>query len=511
MLLTPSARIAVIGAGVSGVVTARALLAEGFDVTVFEKTDDLGGVWSRSRAYPGISTQDDRVSYAFSDMPMPADAALHPTGAEVRGYLEQYALRAGVLDRIRLSTAVRRATLAEGRTWLLETDGPDGSAMEEFDWLVAANGTFSTPFVPKWPGRDEFEAAGGRVLEPGQLGDGTAMDGKRVVVVGWGKTGCDIAVVAADRAASTALIARSITWKYPKRLGLGRLTYRDLVLTRAGQHLLWNGYRDATGRLLLRKLPGLLPREVLFRVLGRAVDRSSGLSRSGLKPAVKFGRSHSLTTDGFFDAVAAERIAVHRDVSVSRLVSTPDGPAAELSDGRLVPADVVVAATGYDQVLDFIDPTTLAEADRNGALRLYQRVLALDVPRLAVAGWMYNYHSPLTAEIAAKWLAEVLAGRADLPARPEQEAHADRYPLIRRTESMSSTERLPGLTIDHLDEMLDQAGAPLPKRIRRRQWWRPLDPAQYAESLQLNRRAHHTDLPEELFRTADAGSAVASR
>lgn len=499
MLLTPSARVAVVGAGISGIVTARALVAEGFDVTVFDKTDDLGGVWSRSRAYPGISTQDDRVSYAFSDFPMPEGVAMHPAGADVRRYLERYAQQAGVLDRIRLSTTVRRATLVDDRVWRLEVEGPDGATTEKFDWLVAANGTFSTPFVPDWEGRGDFEAAGGRVLEPGQLGDGSVLDGKRVVVVGWGKTGGDVAVVAADRAASTDMVARSVTWKYPKRLGLGALTYRDLVLTRGGQYLLWNGYRDPRGRILLHKLPELLPRELLYRVFGRAVDRTSGLSRAGLKPSVKFGRSHSLASDGLFEAVTEGRIRVHREVSVARLVGSEDGGAVELSDGRRVPTDVVVAATGYDQVLDFLDPALLAGANRDGSLRLYRRLLALDVPRFALAGWMYSYHSPLTAEVAAAWLAAVLSGRAALPPRSEQEARAHGYPLVRRTDAMSSTERLPALTISHLDDMLAEMGAPLPRWTRLRQWWVPLDPTHYTASLRLHERVVAVARPDPGF------------
>jgi len=65
--------IAIVGAGIAGLCTAKTLAALGFEVTVFEKEPDLGGVWSSSRRYPGLTTQNPRETYAFSDWPMPDD------------------------------------------------------------------------------------------------------------------------------------------------------------------------------------------------------------------------------------------------------------------------------------------------------------------------------------------------------------------------------------------------------------------------------------------------------
>jgi cation diffusion facilitator CzcD-associated flavoprotein CzcO len=62
-------RVGVIGAGISGLVTAKVLLEDGFDPIVFEKDMDLGGVWSPSRTYPGLYANNTRDTYAFSDPP----------------------------------------------------------------------------------------------------------------------------------------------------------------------------------------------------------------------------------------------------------------------------------------------------------------------------------------------------------------------------------------------------------------------------------------------------------
>jgi len=99
-------RVCVIGAGISGLVTAKVLKADGFDVVVFEKESTLGGVWASSRTYPGLRANNPRDTYAFSDYPFPPTASDFPSAAEMRAYLRSYAERFGILACIQLGTEV---------------------------------------------------------------------------------------------------------------------------------------------------------------------------------------------------------------------------------------------------------------------------------------------------------------------------------------------------------------------------------------------------------------------
>ena len=81
--------VAVIGAGIAGLVTAKTLAQDGFDVQVFEKGNDLGGTWALSRTYPGLRTNNTKQTYEFSDHPYPDDTELSPRADEVRSYLEK--------------------------------------------------------------------------------------------------------------------------------------------------------------------------------------------------------------------------------------------------------------------------------------------------------------------------------------------------------------------------------------------------------------------------------------
>src|SRR6266702_3053786 len=128
-------RVCVIGAGISGLVTAKVLAGDGFEVVVFEKEPTIGGVWAASRTYPGLRTNNPRESYAFSDHPYPATADAFPTAEQVRAYLESYVDRLGLRPHIRLGTEVievRRAAAQPNATAGFEvTVRPGGTTSPE--------------------------------------------------------------------------------------------------------------------------------------------------------------------------------------------------------------------------------------------------------------------------------------------------------------------------------------------------------------------------------------------
>src|SRR3954452_13847205 len=110
MRLRDGARIAVIGAGPSGLVAAKHAIEAGFEVTVFEAGDALGGQWDTAAAHsgvwPGMRTNTSRAMTAFSDFPAPAEHPLHPAAEQIKAYLEAYARAFGVAAGVRLDSRV---------------------------------------------------------------------------------------------------------------------------------------------------------------------------------------------------------------------------------------------------------------------------------------------------------------------------------------------------------------------------------------------------------------------
>jgi len=151
---------------------------------------------------------------------MPKDYPEWPTGAQIQTYLAGYADTFGLTPEVRLNTEVTAAFPAGDGSWTVQTRGEAGDGPPEtFDRLVIANGVFCEPAMPSFPGLDEFTAAGGRVMAGTELHDAEQARGRHVLVVGYGKSACDITVPLSRVAASTDVIARQMLWKVPRRIG----------------------------------------------------------------------------------------------------------------------------------------------------------------------------------------------------------------------------------------------------------------------------------------------------
>ena len=488
-------RIAIVGAGFAGLSTARTLKAFGHRVTVFDKTPDVGGVWSATRRYPGLTTQNPRDTYALSDYPMPRHYPEWPTGEQVQAYLQSYAEHMGLVPDLRLSTEVTAATLDETRRrWTLKTRLVRGTAMpspestEEFDYMVVCNGIFCDPAVPRFAGADDFTAAGGRVCHTSELHDVEDARGKHVVVVGYGKSSCDVAAALSDVSASTTVVARQLIWKIPKLLA-GKLNFKVLLLSRMGEALF--RYIELRGVERFLHGRGLPVRNAMLGSVQSVVTRQLRLRELKLHPGTPLetiARSTvSLATDGFFDRVASGRLAVRRDCEIERLWVQDGRRMAKLTDGTTVPADVVVCGTGFHQRVPFLEPALLARVtDSRGNFRLFRSMLPVDVPCLAFNGYNSSFFSQLNAEMGALWLAAHLAGGLRLPPAAEQLEIIDarlRWMEARTDGKHSKGTNIIPFSMHHIDELLRDLDLDVSRATRSKQWLAAVDPGAYATML----------------------------
>jgi cation diffusion facilitator CzcD-associated flavoprotein CzcO len=374
--------------------------------------------------------------------------------------------RFGFDKNLRLGTGVARAEpTADG--WALHLDS--GERVEAAH-LVVANGVFSRPMIPDWPGRAEHAGAGGVVKAPSQrLTLDDARD-RHVAVVGYGKSACDTAMALSAVAASVTVVPRRLLWKGPKNI-LGK-HFEDVAITRLGEVLFAKPNRFGP----------------LFGVLSRATVKQQGLAALGLIPPGRFediaASTASLATDGFFDAVRAGTIAVRRDRTVAELRGV-DGPQAVLDDGTVLPADLIVAATGFEQSVPFLD-SSLTLRNGDGNFELFRNVLPHHVPNLTFAGYNTSLVSSLSAEVGAIWIAAHLVGALTLPPLAERQARV-RADLAARTarthgKTASGTVVLPR-SLGNIDQLLGDMHAVLPRRTRLAQW---------------NRRSYSTGFRETL-------------
>ena len=474
--------VAIIGAGISGLATAKAFLSQGHAVTVFEKLSTLGGVWSPERRYPGLRIQISRKCYCLSDHPMPDDYPEFPTSEQMHAYLSSYAERFGVCDHIRFATEivriVRRPDGADG--WRLEERS---GATHDFDFVVVCNGLFSIPSIPDVPGRAEFEAAGGIVLHSSQLRDAATLKGRKAVVVGFGKSALDMAEVAREQAQTAAVVCRHVHWKFPRRL-FGRTNIMRFVLSRFTEVWFPNPEGGRAQQFMHRWLRPVVA--AYWSVSAFVIAREAGL-RGGLRPDIPLRQASvciGLAPADRFKPLRDGRIQLHR----AGLKGLRAG-AIELDTGAVVPADAVVFATGYRQECAFLGEAEKALVfDPSGAMLLYRAMVNPDVPNMAFNGYSGIGACQITAEVGAYWLVRFVEGRIAVPDRAAMHAsiraELDLRARLVTTRQTGGTYVSP-FTFGYLDQLLRDLGLPPADRHKSLFKWLfdPLDPRDYRDLL----------------------------
>ena len=478
-------RVGIIGAGVAGLTTAKVLKQAGHEVIVYDKAPDVGGVWSSTRRYPGLTTQSPKAQYSLSDFPMPRDYPEWPTGAQVQAYLAAYASHFGLEPALRLSTEVTAAAPVPDGGWAVTAASASGDRRtEHVGALVVANGIFCEPAVPRYPGEAEFTAAGGRVMAGTELHDEERARGKRVLVVGYGKSACDVTVPLSKVAASTDVIARHLLWKVPRRIG-GFLNFKLLLLTRMGEALF--KYLRPRGVEKFLHGPGNAVRANMINSIGSASVRQFGLKRVGLVPPGQMEDivrgAIGLATEGFFEGVTDGSITVHANRTIVRLLSAAGVPTAELDDGTRLPADLVVCATGFTQGVPFLPADVTGRVlDERGNFLLYRQIRPADVPGLYFNGYNSSFFSPLNAEMAAIWIAADLAGAVTLPQPAEmRRKSAEQLAFM---DAATDTHHCHGgkiipFSMHNVDEVLGDLGLNISAAVRAWHWLMPVAPAAY--------------------------------
>ncbi|KAI0592862.1 FAD/NAD(P)-binding domain-containing protein [Biscogniauxia sp. FL1348] len=202
---TQERRVAVIGAGVSGLTVARRLLAEGVNVTVYERQPMAGGVWyytSNKRhafatpAYKSLETNFPRELMEFSDFPWPSNTSAFPSRQQVHNYIQEYGRDVPVCYNREVVDVYLR-TRIHPTDWKIQTRNTTTGKVSEKDFhaIVVATGTYNTPFEPEYSGlaawKDKYPRS---VSHAKTYRKPDKFRGKNVVVVGNSASGWDISL-----------------------------------------------------------------------------------------------------------------------------------------------------------------------------------------------------------------------------------------------------------------------------------------------------------------------------
>jgi cation diffusion facilitator CzcD-associated flavoprotein CzcO len=177
-------RVAIIGAGMSGLCMAIKLQAAGIEsYTVFEQAADVGGTW-RDNTYPGLHCDVPSRYYSYSFRPNSEWSKFQSPGPEIQRYFRTCADEHSIGSHIRFDTKVTDAQYRDGKWWLSTTGGE-----ELFDVLITATGLLRVPRLPNIPGRDSFV---GKAFHSSQWDHSTPLRDTRIGLIGTGSTGVQI-------------------------------------------------------------------------------------------------------------------------------------------------------------------------------------------------------------------------------------------------------------------------------------------------------------------------------
>jgi cation diffusion facilitator CzcD-associated flavoprotein CzcO len=438
---------AVVGAGPFGLIAARALLRAGIDVEIVERHTHVGGIWDidnpGSPMYETCHFITSKHLGGFLDYPMPDDYPLYPSWRQVRDYIRAMALDHGLLERTRFGAEVVGAvpaTIGGVDAWQVST--ADGET-RPYRGVVYACGQQWHPFKPEVEGEEDFL---GEVITSSRYRSPEQLRGKRVLVVGAGNSGVDIAVDAAQFADRACLSTRRPYHFLPKQV-FGVAT-PDLL----------------TGKVDLPPVPGvggpLTPQDIAELVLATVGD----LGRFGLPvPDAPLGSTQPIVSDLALHCFSHGTLQHRPDVRRFH----PD--AVEFDDGSVEPVDLVIFATGYDMEIPWL-PEGLVEYDRGHPV-FHLGSLALGVPGLYAVGALhpsradaYALFDQLAQIVVADAVAELTGEGAEVMELIRAEYRPDLrgdFPFI---DTRRNANQVDNVQLDRLlDELDERFGIEIPR------------------------------------------------
>jgi dimethylaniline monooxygenase (N-oxide forming) len=463
-------RIAIIGSGVSGIAAARTLQRLGFDVVLFERSQSIGGVWAL--AYPEVTLQNIESHYHFTDFPWPFKPNLHPTGAQIREYLDA-AVRHFKLD-LRLQHEV--TTLREeANGWTVQTSSPNGQTSEFFDYVIVAVGHYSqTKTALDLPGKDDFQ---GQVLTEQDIRSLDVLKNKRVAVVGFGKTAVDLATFAAQRGSNVHHVFRAPRWLMPRTI-FG--VHMAKVIFARMSTAMFPAWVHSDG--LEKKLHEHYPRAVagFWKMITLMTRAQLGMHPFGRDSAAverlrvlepentityEMRSATALAPEDYFPFVIQGKIQPHRG-KVRGLSKN----ALLLEDGREIPCDLVIMAIGHKSPgFPFLpEPYRSYMENEPDGTQLYRHLVHPKIPRLAFAGFNHGFFHLPGVEIGTLWTSAVIRGDLKLPSPDEMQRSAENVQAWKRANSLPEPSRAYGIATrfhQYLDILLMDLGVD-PRRKR---------------------------------------------
>ncbi|XP_038613643.1 flavin-containing monooxygenase 5 [Tachyglossus aculeatus] len=440
-------RIAIIGAGVSGLSSIKCCLEEGLEPICFERTQDIGGLWrfeeepedERASIYRSVIINTSKEMMCFSDYPIPEDFPNYMHNSKIMDYFRMYAKAFDLLKHIRFQTTVcsikKRPDFSTSGQWDVVTESAGKQESSVFDGIMVCSGHHTFPHMPLecFPGIERFR---GRYLHSRDYKSPQTFAEQRVVVIGLGNSGGDLAVEISQTAKQVFLSTRRGGW----------------IMNRVGD----NGYPidvllNTRFNLAIKQL---LTLSILNLWLEKRMNARFNHEMYGLKPRHRALSQHPTINDDLPNRIISGRVLVKANVTgfTETAVLFEDGTREE-------DIDAVIFATGYSFAFPFLEDSIRVVKNK---VCLYHHVFPpqLEKPTLAFIGLVQPLGAIMPiSELQGRWATQVFQGLKKLPTESEMQAEITKTRMKmehRYVESQRHTIQVDYM--EYMEELADLVG-----------------------------------------------------
>ncbi len=350
-------RVAIVGAGASGLCAAIKLKEAGIQFTVFEKNEEVGGTWYENR-YPGCTVDTPNHFYQFSFAPNNDWPNYYSQQPSILAYLKGCADSYGLRPHIRLGCEVLGASYDEAeQLWTVSTRGRQGR--EErlvVNVLICAVGQLNRPAIPEFPGLERFD---GEQVHTATWPESLDLAGRRVALIGTGASAIQVGPSIVDQVASLTVYQRSGNWitRSPnihrvvsddKKWALNAIPFyapwyrfqlfwgfADGLFPALRMDPSWDGRRDAVSEFNERR------RQSMMRYMRRELEGRDDLLAKVTPAYPPYGK-RVLADPGWYKMLRRDHVEL-----VTSAIERIEPRAIRLADGRSIETDVIVFATGF--------------------------------------------------------------------------------------------------------------------------------------------------------------------
>jgi 4-hydroxyacetophenone monooxygenase len=355
--------MAIIGAGLAGIIAALAAAEGGVDYEIFERNDEVGGTWLTT-TYPGIGVDTPSAYYSLSREVNPEWTSYYPQGAEYQAYLVALADKYGLREHIRFGAEVEALWWDSDREqWQIHSVDRDGNRdVNHARVVLTAAGYLNRPRWPALPGRETFA---GNSIHSAQWDSSLDLAGKRVAIIGAGCTAVQIVDACVDVVEHLTVFQRQPHWVAPrKRLTDDVPAYRRYLGRHVPYYANWNrlksywGTADNNYPVILQDpqwatthLSISPANDVLLQMCMDYINRTFGpgteLARKVTPDFAPYGKRIIRDPGGYYAALTRDHVEVEAnepaEINAKGIVT---------QEGRQIHLDAIIYATGYH--LDFL-------------------------------------------------------------------------------------------------------------------------------------------------------------